>query len=191
MKIIKTITVLFLFIIALQSCSEDDNPVIINEEELITTVTAIFTPDGGGENITLRFQDLDGEGGNTPNITVSSSFEKNKTYRGSVTFLNEFADPAQDVTPEIKTEADEHQMFYITTGSLNAFTYDTAASNFDANGLPLGLQCVFTTTGDASGTVTMILRHKPNKSASGVPEGIIDNANGSTDVSVTFSIDVK
>ena len=173
------------------SCSnDDDTPEPVNEEELITTVTAIYTPVGGGTAINLKYKDLDGEGANPPVITVSSAFEKNKTYNGIVTFKNELANPAEDITPEILEEGDEHQLFYQTTGTLNAFTYGTAASNFDKNGKPIGLQSVFVTTGAASGTLTITLRHEPNKSGTNVAAGDIANAAGSTDAEVSFSISV-
>lgn len=173
------------------SCSnDDDDPIPVNEEELITTVTAIYTPVGGGTTVTLQYKDLDGEGANAPVITVSSAFAKNKTYNGTVTFKNELANPAEDITPEIIEEGDEHQLFYQKTGTLNAFTYGTASSNFDKNGKPVGLQSVFTTTEVASGTLTITLRHTPNKSATNVASGDITNAGGSTDAEVSFTISV-
>ena len=173
------------------SCSNDnDDPIPVNEEELITTVTAIYTPVGGGKAVTLQYKDLDGEGANAPVITVSSAFAKNKTYNGTVTFKNELANPAEDITPEIVEEGEEHQIFYQKTGTLNAFKYGTAASNFDTNGKPIGLQSVFTTTEAASGTLTITLRHEPNKSAVNVAAGDITNAAGSTDAEVSFPISV-
>ena len=173
------------------SCTKDDvTPEPVNEEELITTVTAIYTPEGGGTAITLQYKDLDGEGANAPVITVSGNFEKNKTYNGAVTFKNELANPTDDITIEVIEEGDEHQVFYQKTGTLNAFTYGTASSNFDKNGKPLGLQSVFTTTGAANGTLKITLRHEPNKSAANVASGDITNAGGSTDAEVTFTISV-
>lgn len=175
------------------SCSnDDDNPAPpVNEEELITTVTAIYTPVGGGTAVTLQYKDLDGEGANPPVITVSSAFEKNKTYNGTVTFKNELTNPAEDITPEILEEGVDHQLFYQKTGTLNSFTYGTASSNFDKNGKPIGLQSVFATTGAASGNLTITLRHEPNKSGANVAAGDITNAAGSTDAEVSFSISVQ
>lgn len=175
------------------SCSnDDDNPdPPVNEEELITTVTAIYTPVDGGTAVTLQYKDLDGEGANPPVITVSSAFEKNKTYNGTVTFKNELTNPAEDITPEILEEGVDHQLFYQKTGTLNSFTYGTASSNFDKNGKPIGLQSVFATTGTASGNLTITLRHTPNKSGANVAAGDITNAAGSTDAEVSFSISVQ
>jgi hypothetical protein len=173
------------------SCSnDDDNTAPVNEEELITTVTAIYTPVGGGTAITLKYKDLDGDGANAPVITVSGNFEQNKTYNGAVTFKNEAANPTEDITPEIIEEGVDHQLFYQKTGTLNAFTYATATNNFDSNGKPIGLQSIFVTTGTASGILKITLRHEPNKSAANVAAGEITNAAGSTDAEVSFSISV-
>ena len=190
MKTLKYLSLLFITVITLTACTSDD-PESVNEEELITTVTAIYTPVGGGDVITLQYKDLDGDGANAPVISVSGNFKTNTTYNGNVTFLDETVNPAEDVTEEIEEEGDEHQIFYVKTGTLNAFTYSTATSNIDTNGLPIGLQTVFTTTVAASGNLTIILRHEPNKTASGVSNGDITNAGGSTDASVTFQIVVE
>jgi hypothetical protein len=177
--------------LAFSSCTKDEAvPKVVNEEELITTITAVYTPVGGGTAITLQYKDLDGDGANAPVISVSGPFEKNKTYNGTVTFKNEAANPVQDITPEILEEGDEHQLFYQKTGTLNAFTYGTATTNFDKNGKPIGLQSVFVTTGAASGSLTITLRHEPNKSAANVSTGDITNAAGATDAEVVFSISV-
>ncbi len=195
MKNLKITTLTLIAVLAFSSCSKDDNPLVlipppVNEEELITTVTAIYTPQGGGTAITLQYKDLDGDGPNAPVITVSGDFAQSKTYDGTVTFKNEAANPVEDITPEITTEGVDHQLFYQKTGTLNAFTYGTAPSNLDTNGKPIGLQSVFTTTGAATGTLKITLRHLPNKSAANVATGDITNAGGSTDAEVSFNITV-
>ena len=189
MKNLKITTLALVALLALSSCSKDDTPPV-NEEELITTVTAVFTPQGGGTTVTLLYKDLDGDGLNALN-EVTGNFVQNKTYDGAVTFKNEAADPIEDITPEIITEGDEHQLFYEKTGTLNAFTYGTASSNFDVNGKPIGLQSVFTTTGAASGTLKITLKHLPNKSGVNVAAGDITNAGGNTDVEVVFNLTVQ
>ena len=192
MKNLKITTLALVALLALSSCSKDDTPPLpVNEEELITTVTAVFTPQGSGDTITLQYKDLDGEGLNPPDITQSEKFAQNKTYDVAVTFKNEAADPIENITPEIITEGADHQLFYEKTGTLNAFTYGTASSNFDVNGKPIGLQSVFTTTGAASGTLKITLKHLPNKSGADVADGDITNAFGNTDVEVIFNIIVE
>lgn len=191
-RILKIYAITLFTTLTFSSCSnDDDNTVLpVNEEELITTVTAIYTPVGGGATITLQYKDLDGEGANAPVITISGAFAKNKSYNGAVTFKNEFANPAQDITPEILAEGVDHQLFYQKTGTLNTFSYTTSSSNFDKNGKPVGLQSVFTTTDAATGNLTITLRHQPNKSGDNVADGDIKNAGGSTDAEVSFPISV-
>jgi len=179
-------------IFAFTSCNNDDVAPAppVNEEELITTITAIYTPVGGGTAVTLQYKDLDGDGPNKPVTTISGSFETNKTYNGSVTFKNELVNPVDDITLEIIEEGDEHQVFYQTTGTLNTVTYSTATTNLDKNGKPIGLQTVFTTTGAASGILKITLKHEPNKSAANVASGDITNAGGATDAEAIFNITV-
>jgi len=188
-KQLKFYEIAFLAAVALSSCSNDE-ATAVNEEELITTITAIYTPVGGGIAITLQYKDLDGDGPNAAVITVSSPFAQSKTYNGALTFKNEAVSPVVDITPEIIAEGVDHQIFYQKTGTLNAFTYGTAASNLDTNGKPVGLQSVFTTTGAATGNLKITLRHEPNKSGSNVASGDITNAGGATDAEVTFPISV-
>ena len=103
----------------------------------------------------------------------------------------ERTEDALETKPEIIAEGVDHQLFYEKTGTLNAFTYGTASSNFDVNGKPIGLQSVFTTTGAASGTLKITLKHLPNKSGVNVAAGDITNAFGNTDVEIIFNLTVQ
>lgn len=165
------------------SCNNDDSPV--NEEELITTVRVTLT--NGANTITLTSTDLDGEGPNAPVITVSGNLIVNTTYSGSISFLNELEDPAEDITLEVEEEGDEHQVFYQISNSLGTLSY----TDLDTNGNPIGLNFSLSTgSSTGNGTLTVTLRHEPNKTASGVADGDITNAGGSTDAEVSFPIQV-
>lgn len=181
MKNLKMMALALTTIFTLNSCSNDDSPVV--EEELITTLTAIFV--GGGQTITLTSRDADGDGPNAPVITINGNFVAETTYSGSVQFLNELVNPAENITEEIEEKDLEHQIFYQISNSLGNFTY----SDFDTDGNPLGLEFTFTTGANpGTGFITITLRHLPNKNASGVSEGNITNAGGSTDIEVTFPV---
>lgn len=171
-----------LFFIA---CEKDD-PEIQNEEELITTLLFHLTPNDGGNTITLSFRDLDGDGGNLPIIT-GGILAANKTYTGMLELLNETVSPAEDISDEIAEEDAEHQFFYQTTIPNLEITY----SDQDADGNPVGLNCTVMTGAAATGTITVILRHEPDKFASGVSAGNITNAGGETDIQVTFPLTVQ
>jgi hypothetical protein len=169
--------------LVLTSCSNDDAPV--NEEEVITTVIVTLT--GGGETITLTSRDLDGDGPNAPEVTVSGDLIAQTTYIGSTRFLNELEDPAEEITEEVEEESDEHQVFYQLLSSLGTVTY----TDTDVNGKPIGLTFTLTTGSTAAtGNLIVTLRHKLNKNATSVAAGDITNAGGSTDALVTFPIQV-
>ncbi|MCW1147089.1 type 1 periplasmic binding fold superfamily protein [Flavobacterium lacisediminis] len=186
MKNLKLIALLVIPVIFSTSCSNEDTPV--NEEEVITTVTTTLV--GGGQTITLTSRDLDGDGPNAPVVTVSGNLVAGTTYTGSTTFLNELADPIEDITTEIVEESLDHQIFYFLSGALGNITY--SATDLDSEGNPIGLHFNFVAgTSGTTGTLTVTLRHLPNKTAPGVSEGSITNADGNTDAEVYFPITVN
>jgi hypothetical protein len=168
------------------SCSDDGHDHGTNEEELITTVITTLT--SGNQTITLTSKDLDGNGPNPPVVTPSVDLTPNTTYTGSVTFLNESLSPAIDLTKEIKEEGEEHQLFFQAAPSIGTFTY----TDTDAKGRPIGLAFTLRTAASpTTGTITVVLKHEPNKSASGVAGGSMTNAGGATDASVTYTVVLK
>ena len=176
---------LLLLVLVFLACEKDD-PTIPNEEELITTLNYILTPSGGGAAITLSFVDLDGDGGNAPMIR-GATLAANQTYMGNLELLNETETPAENVTEEIKEEDEAHQFFF----RANVSNLSIAYRDQDADGHPIGLKSTLMTGDAASGSLTIVLRHEPNKSAVGVSNGDITHAGGETDIEVTFPIDVQ
>ena len=162
------------------SCSKDEVPEEINEEELITTVEVALSSAEG--DVDMVYQDLDADGPQTPNINVSGSLKSGVRYLGTITFLNESESPAEDITEEVEEESDEHQVFFVANG----FSLNLEYLNNDGNGHPLGTSFAITPT-TGSGTLTVILRHLPTKPNNGNP----DTAGGETDVLVTFSVNVQ
>lgn len=184
MKNLKLIALLVIPVLFSTSCSNDDAPV--NEEEVITTVRTTLT--GGGQVITLTSRDLDGDGPNAPVVTVSGNLVAGTTYTGSTEFLNELESPAEDITIEVQEEGADHQVFYQLPSSIGTVTY----TDTDANGRPIGLNFTLVAgTSGTTGTLTVTLRHLPNKTATGVAAGDITNAGGNTDAAVTFSVAVN
>jgi len=177
---------LFLFALsfAFVSCSDDDAPPP-NEEELITTLNATLTPMGGGTAVTFSFQDLDGDGGNAPIITVGD-LAASTTYNVSLELLNESETPAEDITLEIDEEDLEHQFFFDVSGANLTVAY----TDMDPSGNPVGLTSDWTTGAASAGTITITLRHEPAKDATGVSGGDITNAGGETDIEVTFDVNI-
>ncbi|MDP5231398.1 MAG: type 1 periplasmic binding fold superfamily protein [Cellulophaga sp.] len=173
----------FLFTgLLLTSCDDNDNPIAINEEEVITTLTATLTPVGGGTAITLQTRDLDGDGPNAPVVTVSGNLMAGAVYNGTLVLLNETLNPAEDITEEVEEESDEHQFFF-TIGGLDATAVST---NNDGNGNPLGTMFTLTAGAASTGTLTFTLRHEPKKPNTGLAD-----AGGETDISATFNLVIQ
>lgn len=188
MKNLRILAIALITITTFSSCSNDDNNGPVNEEEVITTVTATFTPVGGGTPIILKSQDLDGDSGpDAPVVTVSDNFTAGTVYNGTVTFLNELESPAGNITAEIGEEGADHQIFFQQNG-LGSFVY----TDEDANGKPIGLAFTYTAANvPATGNLIITLRHMPNKGDEGVANCIITNAGGGTDAQVTFPVVVE
>jgi hypothetical protein len=88
---------------------------------------------------------------------------KNSPYICEVTVLNESVSPADNITNEIKAEANDHQFYFVLSSSnlLSVSNYDT-----DTQGLPLGFSSFWVTgLNPGSGTVKVVLKHKPGTKA--------------------------
>jgi hypothetical protein len=195
----KFLSILCIGGILLTSCSnDDDNPIPVNEEELITTMKVSLV--NGTDTITLIVKDEDGaDGPAKPEVTVSGDLSTNTTYNGTIELLNESETPTEVINEEIEKEADEHQFFYVAGSSLNMTTaYTDKESDYKkedgtpfTSTNPVGLKFTVTTTDIGTGTFTVTLRHEPNKGGSGVTDGDITNAGGNTDITQAFNITVK
>lgn len=171
-----------LFFTACDKSDPDIPPVV----ELITTVIYTLTPADGGATVTLSFVDLDGDGEGEPTI-MGGALDANTTYTGTLDLLNELESPAESITEEIAEEDEDHQFFFTSNVSNLVITYNDQ----DSDGNPIGLNSTLVTGAAASGSITIVLRHEPNKSASGVSGGDVTNAGGETDIEVSFPIDVQ
>ena len=170
----------------LPACQNEDDPVIPNEEELITTLLLTMTPESGGESVVWTFRDLDGDGGEAPVITAEP-LAANTEYITTIQLLNETATPAENITGEVRAEDEEHQFFYLTSfGTDLIITYQDQ----DANGNPVGIETSFSVGAPGTGTLNILLIHKPDKTAPGVAVGLPDQAGGETDIEVVFPVEI-
>lgn len=167
-------------------CKDDPEPEPPNEEEVITTLKYTLSPSAGGTDIELSFTDLDGEGAGVP-VIVGGTLMANTDYVGSLELLNESESPAEDITVEIMEEDEEHQFFFESSISDLTVLY----SDTDADGNPVGLETSISTGSAATGTLSIVLKHEPDKSGTGVSGGDITNAGGETDIEVSFPINVQ
>ncbi len=158
-----------------------------NEEEIITTLQLVFTPQGGGTSLTYAFEDPDGPGGIAPavdNIRLAA----HTTYAVVAAFLNKTENPVDDITPEIVQEGESHRIYYIPSAGSNITVSNLS---LDVLGMPLGVTSTWQTGAVSTGTVTVTLRHyggnPPNKGA-GDP---VDSPKSSTDAEVAFPVIVE
>jgi len=174
------------------ACKKDKDNVVtpttppVNEEELITTLRLHFHSMGGSEHKMFVFTDLDGDGGNAPVITADT-LSVDTMYHVEIEVLNESESPADTITTEIEEEGDVHQFFYQVSGANATVAY----ADTDANGLPIGLETMWTIGAASNGTVLVTLRHEPDKTAAGVSSGDISNAGGETDIAVSFPVVIE
>lgn len=188
MKKIYLFNILIIAITAVifSSCEKND-PIIPNEEELITTLKFTLVPAGGGTPVVFSFRDLDGDGGNDPEVSVGI-LHANTSYTGSFELLNEQDNPPVNITREIEAEGKEHQFFFRVSEGLNL---SVKYNDKDDGNDPIGLETLVSAGATSSGLFTITLRHEPDKSASGVADGDITNAGGETDIEVQFDVSVQ
>lgn len=172
--------ILFASLMFFQSCDKND-PMPVNEEEVITTLTMTLTPDGGGMPVLLKFFDEDGENGSTPPVnTVSGPLTASTTYSGKIQLLNETEDPAEDITIEVQEESNDHLFCFMTTGNIT-----TAYEDQDDNGFPVGITTSWLTGERGNADITITLRHQ-----SGTKTGVCPGP-GESDVEVSFDLIIQ
>jgi hypothetical protein len=179
----KTLAMMFMSLsLFMTACKKDDvKPDDSNEEELITTVLVKIKDKSTNAITTSSWKDIDGDGGIAP-VIQPIALSANKTYELELDFLDESKNPAEDITEEIKEEADDHEIFYQLSNALVTIT----RTDKDTKNLPLGLKADLVTAGTGSSTLTIILKHKPGTKAAG------DNAaKGETDIEVNFPLTVN
>ncbi len=166
-------------------CKKEEDPKIPNEEEVITTLIYTLISQDMSDTVVMRFQDLDGDGGNAP-IIIGGTLMANTVYNGSLELQNE--NEGEDITVEVEQEAEEHQFFFEVNNGLDATVdYDDT----DMNGKPIGLKSILNANTASSGQLKIILIHEPDKDAQGVSDGDPTNAGGETDLEVTFDVDIQ
>jgi hypothetical protein len=177
-----------LIILTTSNCAKTSDPEPVNEEELITTVNVTFTNTSDPNDVIIAsFEDLDGPGGNDGTIT-NPTFAANSTYNVQIEFLNKSVVPTDDITVEIEEEGVDHQIFYVVSSAIDThLTYNDQ----DANGFPVGINCIFDLGDPGFGAMEVILVHLPIKSNSGVIEGDITNAGGDEDIHISFDVTIQ
>ena len=191
------IAVPLLFLLLAFGCEVED-PGRENVPELITQVRLTFTPSVGNP-VVVTATDPDGEGVQDVQVDSPIALDGMKSYLLSVTLTNGLAqvsDPEYDVTEEVEEESHEHIFFFSWTndvfsdplgnGNIDSRSDPINYEDKDINGLPLGLQTLWTTGGATSGDFRIVLKHQPDLKSETSESSI-----GETDLDITFPIVVE
>jgi hypothetical protein len=166
------------------------------EEEVVTLVRLVLTPQGGGaaQTVDATFDEAGVlEDAETINLAAGT------TYDVEIDLQNTLANPPESITEEIRDEEpDAHRFFYTGEGGVAG---RITVSNFDTdpNGDPLGItfDLAVSAGAAANGTLRVKLRHyeedanlpddKQNDTAT-APEvpGVVEN-----DVNFTFPVQIQ
>ncbi len=180
-------------------CEKDPEPMPMEEEEEeISQVILTFTPDNGEDAITATWLDADGEGSGAPTID-QIDLEEGVTYTMQVELTNTLGATPEDITAEIREEADEHMFFFSFTegifsdptgnGNVDSRNDPLNYNDEDSNGMPIGLSTTWTAGGATSavGELTIVLKHQPDGQKTSTSNATV----GGTDVDVNFAISIQ
>ena len=157
-----------------------------DEHDVITTVTLILSNVADtNDYITAVWEDIDGIGGANPNRIDSIILRKGAAYKCSVSFENRSVSPVIDVTQDIRTDGNNHQVFYNISNGLGQIIIE----DIDARNLPVGLLFGLATSMDAAavpGNLTVSLYHYDSES-----DKTGTNRGNETDIEVVFPMFVR
>ena len=175
-----------------------------HEHEVFTTIILNFSTADDPDGVDVVWQDPSAM---SDAINDGIALSVDTSYDVNLSFLNEYEEPAEDITPEILDEADEHQVFFTGAGVIGPATGDNADAlvehmyaDQDPNGLPLGLSNTVTTLAAGDSEMVITLRHMPLENGSTIKEattaddvasGGFANIGGANDVQVTFDLTVQ
>jgi len=177
-------------------CRDDEEPDVVNEPEVITDVTLVFTA-ADGTVVRASAQDPDGEGVEELEILDEITLKTGTTYTLTYEIFNNLDTPGEDIGEEIEEEDDEHQIFFSFTEG--AFANPTGNGNIDNasdpinyndaddNNRPVGLNTTWETGSSAvTGTFTAKLQHQPDVKTD--DSGAND---GDTDFELEFVLNIQ
>lgn len=180
-----------LILLAFVACKEDNpsDPGGGNEQELITKVILTLTENGTSNVVTATFNDPDGDGGTAPTIG-SLTLKAGSAYTGKIELKDESKNPVEDITEEVKEEADAHQFFYTPQGAL-AGRITVTITDKDSKNLPVGLEFTIAVsagaavTGSAANSLNVALSHFEGTTKNGT------SRSPETDVEINFPVNIN
>lgn len=144
-------------ILGIQSCKKDHDH---DESELITTVKISLTSPSGTV-VSASWKDL------SPNEPLGQTvgtlnLDSGLVYNGKVELLDETKTPADDISAEVKKEADDHLFVYQQVPG-NTEIIKIEATDKDSKNLPLGLEFKLTAINKGAGKLNIVLKHQPSE----------------------------
>ena len=168
------------------SCSDDDDPAPVNEEEIITTLTLTFVNTANPlDFVVLNSFAADGLEDGMSTETITGNFTAGVTYALSLSLLNTSENPAEDVlNGDIIPEADEHFFAYAVNGLDMTMTRD--AGDVDGpSGSKLGVNTTWVANSAGTGNLQIRLIHEPTTVDDSDEFG--SATGGSEDFNITFT----
>lgn len=185
------------------ACTEVEKPhTHLDEQELITTVIATFTPEAG-EPLTFTWTDPENDGDPEIDEIVLLASE---VYTLDLRFVNDASTVPEEITEEVEEESAFHQIFLLGDAIDSAASPSDAAivsfsyGDTDSNGDPLGLHHTLDGLSVGEGTLDVVLRHLPlegevavktSELAQSVSDGGLTSIGGDTDIYVSFPISIQ
>ncbi len=179
---------LIVSVLAVSCDNDDDDPEVVNEEEVITDVTLTFTNSEGTET-TYTYTDslYRSDDYVAPVIELTSG----ETYTVEANFYNNSGDESEVITEEITEEKDDHFLEYDFSSDADVTLSRSDDDVIDSDGIHIGLVTDWT-AGEASentGSVTVTLIHEPTTKDTTDPNGT--HTGGSTDAQVSFDLTIN
>ena len=182
-----------------------------HDTEIISRVALTFTPQTGGPPVVAVFTDPDGDGG-VSGTADSIALALDTTYALEIILENELTEPTEDITADVRAEAETHLLLVYgsgvdgpesnSAGALVTHAYADTESLYGSNDvgedLPVGLRNTITTDHAGTSQLSIMLRHlpalngQPQKTAD-LPSQFADGENlpGDVDVKVRFELTVQ
>ena len=168
-------------LVSLAACG-DSSTAPGGESELISRVTLTLTPSNGGTALTTYIDDSDGNGPKAPSAQVAvPALVRGVTYTGTVKFENRLKTPAEDITAEVQSEANEHRVFYTITGGTGVTITTT---DVDGQNRPLGLRFLKAVAAGATAGATRVLLCHYDRAPK---VATATSCTGETDIDVSFA----
>ncbi len=173
---IKLFFTLVVATVLITSCDKDNTGT--TEQEVITTIN-FFAKVNSGPTFKFAWRDLDGDGGNAPQIDTIRLL-KDSTYTFETQVLDETQALVKNISDAIHNNQESH-IFIYKPGTNN---FSMEITDKDKNGNKIGLVGNILTQNAGKSTLQIILRHLPTDKTASDP-------GGETDIDVSFPVVIE